>query len=205
MTKQEVRQMATDHGYTEIANKPESYEICFVPDNDYRGFLKRRVPDLEQSVAGGQFVDQDGNVLGTHEGYPFYTIGQRKGLKIALGDPRYVTDIDPETNRVVLGLETDLERGGMWVGDMNYIKYEALPDGMEVLAKIRYKDKGRMSTLSNEGDQIKATFVGPATGVAPGQSAVFYEGDDVLGGGIIQASYRVDVEKNKTKSDVNSL
>ena len=95
--------MAFDYGYPELAKKVESYEICFVPDNDYRGFLKRSVEGLEEKVDGGNFIDKNGNVLGKHKGYPFYTIGQRKGLDIAFGKPVFVTKIDPDTNTVVLG------------------------------------------------------------------------------------------------------
>src|SRR5919107_1002716 len=113
--KTEIRQMAHDMGYPELAKKSESYEICFVPDNDYRGFLKRRVDGLEERVAGGYFVDKDGKRLGQHKGYPFYTIGQRKGLDIALGKPAYVTAIDPDTNTVVLGDEEDLAKEEMKV------------------------------------------------------------------------------------------
>ena len=101
--KTEIRQMAHDFGYPELAKKSESYEICFVPDNDYRGFLKRKVEGLEEKVDGGYFVDKSGKILGKHKGYPFYTVGQRKGLDIALGKPAFVTEIIPETNTVVLG------------------------------------------------------------------------------------------------------
>ncbi len=106
--KTEIRQMAVDMGYDELAKKSESYEICFVPDNDYRGFLKRRVEGLEERVDGGEFVLTDGTVIGHHKGYPFYTIGQRKGLEIALGEPMYVVEIRPDSNTVVLGRENDL-------------------------------------------------------------------------------------------------
>ena len=95
--KPAIKQMARDMGYVELANKSESYEICFVPDNDYRGFLKRRVPELEGQVDGGNFVDATGKVIGKHKGYPFYTIGQRKGLGLAFGRPVFVTEIIPET------------------------------------------------------------------------------------------------------------
>src|SRR4030095_7919029 len=138
--KTEIRQMAFDYGYPELAKKSESYEICFVPDNDYRGFLKRRVPGLEEKVAGGNFVDKHGKKLGEHRGYPFYTIGQRKGLEIALGRAAYVTAIDPATNTVVLGDENDLEQNDMYVGKINWVKYDGITDGMEATTKIRYKD-----------------------------------------------------------------
>ena len=184
--KTEIRQMAHDFGYPELAKKSESYEICFVPDNDYRGFLKRKVDGLEQKVSGGLFVDKSGKVLGQHKGYPFYTIGQRKGLDIALGKPAYVTNIDPDTNTVVLGDEEDLEKDLMVVSGLNMIKYESLNSSMEAITKIRYKDKGSLSTINQEGNSMFVEFYQKAKGIAPGQSAVFYEGNDVIGGGIIQ-------------------
>ena len=183
--KTEIRQMAFDYGYPELAKKHESYEICFVPDNDYRGFLKRRVEGLEERVNGGNFVDKEGRVLGKHKGYPFYTIGQRKGLEIAMGRPVFVTNIDPDNNTVTLGDEVDLEKNEMRVRRVNLIKYDQLTSGMESLTKIRYKDAGALSQLFPEGNEVNVRFFEHVKGVAPGQSAVFYEGDDVLGGGII--------------------
>lgn len=184
--KTQIRQMAMDYGYPELAKKSESYEICFVPDNDYRGFLKRRIDGLEENVAGGNFVDKTGKVLGQHKGYPFYTVGQRKGLDITFGRPVYVTNIIPETNTVMLGDEEDLNRQEMVVSKINWLKYDGITDGMESLTKIRYKDKGALANLYNDPNGVKARFYHYAKGIAPGQSAVFYEGDDVIGGGIIQ-------------------
>jgi tRNA-uridine 2-sulfurtransferase len=184
--KTEIRQMALDFGYPELAKKSESYEICFVPDNDYRGFLKRKVEGLEDRVSGGLFVDKNGNVLGKHKGYPFYTIGQRKGLDIAFGKPAFVTAIDPDSNTVVLGDEEDLEKEDMKVGKVNWIKYDGIDGDMEAITKIRYKDKGTLSSIIASGTDVTVRFYEKAKGIAPGQSAVFYEGDDVIGGGIIQ-------------------
>jgi len=184
--KTEIRQMALDYGYPELAKKSESYEICFVPDNDYRGFLKRRVNGLEESVEGGHFVDKTGKILGNHKGYPFYTIGQRKGLDITFGKPVYVTNIIPETNTVMLGDEDDLNRQEMVVSKINWIKYDGISDGFEAVTKIRYKDKGALSNLYNHENGVRVNFYHFAKGIAPGQSAVFYEGDDVIGGGVIQ-------------------
>ncbi|SEP38748.1 tRNA-specific 2-thiouridylase [Niastella yeongjuensis] len=184
--KTEIRQMALDYGYPELAKKSESYEICFVPDNDYRGFLKRKVEGLEEQVAGGNFIDKTGKVLGKHKGYPFYTIGQRKGLDITFGKPVYVTNIIPEDNTVMLGEEDDLNRQDMLVSKINWIKYEGITDGMEALTKIRYKDQGAMASLYNHPNGVQVQFSHYAKGIAPGQSAVFYEGDDVIGGGVIQ-------------------
>ncbi len=186
LTKPEVRQMAHDWGYTDLAKKGDSYEICFVPDNDYRGFLKRNVSGLEERVANGDFVDSNGALLGKHKGYPFYTVGQRKGLGLAFGTPMYVTEILPESNTVVLGSSKDLVRNGMTVGKINSMKYDTIPDGMDSLTKIRYKDQGTLAKLSNNGDTVSVEFYANVKGVAPGQSAVFYEGDDVVGGGIIR-------------------
>jgi tRNA-uridine 2-sulfurtransferase len=183
--KTEIRQMAFDLGYPELAKKAESYEICFVPDNDYRGFLKRKMPDLEQKVNGGLFVDKTGKILGKHKGYPFYTIGQRKGLEIALGKPTYVTQIIPETNTVVLGDDNDLLANEMLVLKPNLIKYEILTHPIDVTTKIRYKDEGSLSKITNENGNFYVSFYEDVKSIAPGQSAVFYEGDDVVGGGII--------------------
>lgn len=184
--KPEIRQMAHDYGYPELAKKNESYEICFVPDNDYRGFLKRKVEGLEDKVAGGHFINKEGNILGQHKGYPFYTIGQRKGLDIALGKPVFVTKIDPETNTVTLGDESDLKQNEMTVGKLNLIKYEEITPGMEAITKIRYKDRGTVSNLYPDENSLKIRFYDHVKGIAPGQSAVFYENEDVIGGGIIQ-------------------
>lgn len=184
--KTEIRQMAIDYGYPDLAKKNESYEICFVPDNDYRGFLKRKVEGLEEKVDGGLFIDKEGKILGRHKGYPFYTIGQRKGLDIALGKPAFVTQIIPETNTIVLGDVEDLQRSEMTVKGINWIKYDGISDGMEALTKIRYKDKGSLANLYNQDSGVKVHFYENVKGIAPGQSAVFYEGDDVIGGGVIQ-------------------
>jgi tRNA-specific 2-thiouridylase len=184
--KTEIRKMAEDFGYPELAKKAESYEICFVPDNDYRGFLKRRVGGIEERLSNGNFVDRNGNIVGKHRGYPFYTIGQRKGLEITFGKPVFVTEIVPETNTVVLGEEEDLLKKEMTVDKLNWIKYEAVSDGFEAVTKIRYKDQGSLSNIYTADKGVRVSFYEGAKGVAPGQSAVFYEGNDVVGGGIIQ-------------------
>ena len=189
--KTDIRQMAIDMGYEELANKSESYEICFVPDNDYRGFLKRKVEGLEAKVEGGNFTNSEGKVIGKHRGYPFYTIGQRKGLEIAFGEPMFVLAIYPETNTVVLGREIELQQKGMWVRNLNMGKYESINEPMEALTKIRYKDAGSMANIVQEGDKMKVIFNNHVKAIAPGQSAVFYDGNDVIGGGWIQGSFEV--------------
>ena len=183
--KTEIRQMALDYGYQSLAKKAESYEICFIPDNDYRGFLKRRVEGLEERVAGGNFLDVKGNVIGKHEGYPFYTIGQRKGLGQGFGRPVFVTHIDPEANTVTLGDEEDLDNTELYVRDVNFGKWADLEGEVEVTAKIRYKDAGSTAFLSREGNMLRARFPVKVKAVTPGQSAVFYDGNDVVAGGFI--------------------
>lgn len=187
--KPAIKQMARDMGLVELANKQESYEICFVPDNDYRGFLKRRVPSLEKEVAGGKFVDKLGNVIGTHNGYPFYTVGQRKGLGKAFGEPMYVTDIDPINNTVTLGKEIELSKNGMWVANINMMKYAHISPETKAITKIRYKHDGEASTLFPVENRVKVIFDQYVSAIAPGQSAVFYEGDDVIGGGHITSGF----------------
>jgi tRNA-specific 2-thiouridylase len=185
--KTDIRQMAVESDFVDIANKSESYEICFVPDNDYRSFLKRQVPGLEEQVDGGNFVLADGTIVGKHRGYPFYTIGQRKGLEIALGYPAFVLDINPETNTVILGEKDELIKHSMLVRDVNLMKYAELPEDFNALTKIRYKHDGSMSLLNTQPDgSMQVDFLDAVSGVAPGQSAVFYEGNDLVGGGFIK-------------------
>ncbi len=193
--KKDIKQMAIDRGYVDLANKSESYEICFVPDNDYRGFLKRRVDGLEERVDGGNFVLADGTIVGQHKGYPFYTVGQRKGLEIAMGEPMHVLEIVPETNTVVLGTREDLEKQEMYVRNFNLGKYAFLPENFECLTKVRYKDPGTMANLNIEGKQIKVLFQGKVSAIAPGQSAVFYEGNDLVGGGFIARKPKPELHK----------
>jgi len=193
--KSEIREMARERGFIDLVNKAESYEICFVPDNDYRGFLKRRIPGLEAEVAGGNFVYEDGTVVGKHEGYPFYTVGQRKGLGIALGRPVFVTEVRKDTNEVVLGDLPDLFRDGMYVGKLNWQKYDGITKPLETITKVRYKHEGTPALLlPDEPGQVKVHFHDGVNGIAPGQAAVFYEGDDVVGGGWIMKNFRQDKE-----------
>ncbi|MDR2275273.1 MAG: tRNA 2-thiouridine(34) synthase MnmA [Sphingobacterium sp.] len=184
-TKKEIRQMALDMGQKELANKSESYEICFVPDNDYRAFLRHKVPTLDHQIGPGNFILSDGTVVGKHIGYPYFTIGQRKGLGIALGKPMFVIEILPESNTVVLGEEHELEKSHAYVRNVNFVKYAGLDQPMEAISKVRYKDSGALSTISQEGDKVRIDFVHNVKGIAPGQSAVFYEGNDLLGGGFL--------------------
>jgi len=183
--KKDIKQMALDRGYKALAEKNESYDICFIPDNDYRGFLKRRVEGLEEKVKGGNFITISGEVVGSHDGYPFYTIGQRK-IGISLGqNPTFVIGINPEDNTVTVGTKEDLQKQEMHIRNVNYLKYDKIEDGKEYVVKVRYKHKGEMATITNEGENLKVLFHKKVEGIAPGQSAAIYEGDDLIAGGFI--------------------
>ncbi len=146
---------------------------------------------MEEKVNGGSFVDKDGNILGKHKGYPFYTIGQRRGLEIAMGEPMFVVQIVPETNTVILGKEHELERNGMWVGGLNLQKYDSINQPLETQTKIRYKSPSEAATIREVDGYMEVKFHNHVSAIAPGQAAVFYEGDDVIGGGWIRSSFEV--------------
>ncbi|MFH0893864.1 MAG: tRNA 2-thiouridine(34) synthase MnmA [Bacteroidota bacterium] len=186
LSKTEIRKMAVDAGFTDIAGKPESFDICFIPDDNYRAFLQKHALDDISSIQEGNFTDADGKILGKHKGYYNYTVGQRKGLEIALGHRMYVLKIDTETNTVVLGERPELDSMTMNVGMLNMQKYEAFPTEKEIKVRVRYKDSGTLAKVKMISEnQLAVEFQTPASAVTPGQSAVFYEDDDLIGGGII--------------------
>ena len=192
LKKSEIKKIAIDRGYDNLVKKSESYEICFVPDNDYRNFLKQRVKNIDKKVKKGNFIDENGNVIGKHNGYPFYTIGQRKGLGIALGYPVYVTEINKEKNEVIIGTFDELKRNGMYVDKLNFMKYKSIDGRLNSVTKIRYNDKGNESIIEQIDDSIKVYFGDGVNAITPGQAAVFYEGNDVIGGGWIKSSFNLN-------------
>lgn len=184
LTKAEVRALAASFKMPTAA-KGESFEICFIPDNDYERFLKERIPDLGREVGGGDLV-RDGTVVGTHRGYPFYTIGQRKGVGLATGEKVYVTGIDPRSNRVELGPERQLYHSSLLATGVNMIKYADCREPRRVVARIRYKDEGGPAIAQTlEDGSLSVVFDEKRRAITPGQSVVVYEGDDVIGGGVI--------------------
>jgi tRNA-specific 2-thiouridylase len=181
--KKEIYQIAEnlDFPYEDVL---ESQEVCFVNQGDYRSFLKEETPC---QVPGGQFVSASGKVLGEHEGIPFYTIGQRKGLGVAFGKRQFVIQIDSGTNQIVLGDEADLYQKEMLVGDLSWVSGKPPANQVAVTVKIRYRFKEAAATiLLVSGGKIRVLFDQPQKGAAPGQSAVFYQDDLVLGGGVIE-------------------
>lgn len=181
-TKDEIRQIA-EKIQLPVANKPDSMEICFVPDNDYAGFIEK---NTDKKIKPGNFVNTKGEVIGTHKGITHYTIGQRKGLGLSMGHPVFVVEIRPETNEVVIGDNEDVFTHELVAERLNFMSREDFEDGMEVFAKIRYNHKGAVCRLYHEGeDRVRCIFSQPQRAVTPGQAVVFYHEDYVLGGGTI--------------------
>ena len=181
--KDEVRRMAASYNL-KVANKPESQEICFVTDNDYGRFMRERAG---AEIEPGPFVDIEGNVLGEHKGLTYYTVGQRKGLGIAFGEPMYVVALKPEKNAVILGRDRDVFSTGLLAADNSFILIEKLETPMTVKAKIRYAARPAEAVIYPEGgDRVKVIFAQPQRAITPGQAVVYYEGDYVVGGGTIE-------------------
>jgi tRNA-specific 2-thiouridylase len=186
-TKDQVREIARQHGYEQLAVKRESQEICFIPDDDYRAFLRANVPDYNERVRAGEYIDKNGKVLGHHEGFVNYTIGQRKGLGIALGHPAYITHIDAASNRITLGTNDD-----MYASELTFRLTALRSNSAAVLqqsgitAKVRYRTVAVSAKVSDITDSVcRLTFASPVWGITPGQSVVLYSDDIVVGGGII--------------------
>ncbi len=181
-TKAEVREIAEKHGFIN-AKKPDSQDICFVPDGDYAGFIQQ---NTGIDFPKGSFLDTEGNVLGEHSGIIHYTIGQRKGLGITFGEPRFVVSKDASSNTVILGKNEDLFTDTCYVTDVNWIQIDSLDAPMRVTAKTRYSQKETPATLyPDENGCVRVVFDETVRAISPGQACVFYDGDSVVGGGTI--------------------
>ena len=179
LTKAEVRELAREAGFR-VANKPESQEICFVPNNDYAAFVETSSGAMPE----GDIVDTAGNVLGRHKGIHHYTVGQRRGLGLAAPEPLYVRSINAAENQVVVGRREELSAIGLEAGQVNWL---VEPVEREVSIRIRYRHAGlRARVTPLDGDRISVRFLDESDAVSPGQAAVFYDGDQVLGGGWIE-------------------
>ena len=181
LTKTEVRKIAAENGFVN-AEKPDSQDICFVPDGDYAAFIERYTGE----VGTGDFLTTDGRVLGRHKGITHYTIGQRKHLGISVGEPIYVVGIRPEDNTVILGDESHLFKTVATVADFNWLSGDAPSDPIRCKAKTRYRQTEQPATAAVNADgTVTLTFDQPIRAITPGQAAVLYDGDVVLGGGVI--------------------
>ena len=178
-SKDDIRRMAVEADFPNC-QKPDSQDICFIPSGDYRSFLKQHLKPRP-----GHVVDADGNVLGEHQGVELFTVGQRRGLGIAGDRPQYVTRIDAESGRVTVGPEEALFRDTLWASEVNYVSGVAPEDGTGVTVKIRYKSPQTDATLYPRDGDVLIRFKQAQRAVTPGQAAVFYRGDEVLGGGRI--------------------
>jgi len=183
-TKSAIRDLAAQNGFDSLAHKSDSQELCFIPDNDYRHFLQENVPDINK-IEKGKFVSPKGKLLGEHPGYYHFTIGQRKGLGVALGYPAFVVNIDAKSNTVVLGKKEDLLKTTCVITNLNLMKYPAWQGEKVLETKIRYRSKPIKSHIFFDSQKIKIIFDESVSAITPGQNAVFYEADDVVGGGII--------------------
>ncbi|MGL5416573.1 MAG: tRNA 2-thiouridine(34) synthase MnmA [Clostridium sp.] len=182
-TKDKIREIAKEIGLA-VHNKKDSEEICFIHDNDHGRYIKEARPE---EVIPGDFVDEKGNVLGKHKGIVYYTIGQRKGLGLALGKPVFVTGIDAKRNRVILGSEDKIFKTTLIATDVNFIPFDTLEEEMKVQAKVRYAAKPAPATIIPLKDgRVKVVFEDNQRAITKGQSVVFYDGEVVVGGGVIE-------------------
>jgi tRNA-specific 2-thiouridylase len=189
LRKEETRRLAAELGL-KVAAKSESQDICFIPDGDYRQFLRQRAP---AGIKPGKIRDLAGRVRGEHTGVPFYTIGQRKGRGIAGIRPYYVVGLDPVLNEVIIGDEGDLWSSELSADQVNFIPFEELSEEMEVLVKIRYQHQGARARIHpRSANRVKVKFTEPQRAITPGQAVVFYQEDLLLGGGIISGPNRPD-------------
>lgn len=196
--KEEIRAIAQRLGLP-VAHKPDSQEICFVPDDDYAGFIDRQAP--ERVPGEGDFVDIDGKVLGRHKGITHYTLGQRRGLELPMGERVYVTEIRPDTNEVVIGSNESLFTWEVICDQVSFMAIENLDAPLRVLAKIRYNHKGEYCLIEKLPDgKIRALFESPVRAATPGQSICFYDGEYVVGGGIITGEHSTWTDRGRENS-----
>ena len=190
-SKDQIREKARELGLA-VADRPESQEICFIPGNDYKRFISERAAANE--IKPGPFLNTKKEVVGQHRGLPYYTVGQRKGLGLALGRPVYVVALDPADNSVIIGTDQELYYQGLWATDHNFIAIDPPAETLEVEAKIRSGAKpARALITAGPRGRFKVLFTEPQRAVTPGQSVVYYRGDLVVGGGIIQEAIREEL------------
>ncbi len=186
--KSDIRRLAAEAGLPN-ADKPDSQDICFIPTGDYREFLRQRTEEKP-----GDIVDDTGNVLGQHEGIQYFTVGQRRGLGLSGGPSRFVIRLEPDTRRVVVGSEENLYRDTLFVSPVSWVAGNPPPSDVEVTVKIRYKFAEAAARVTAVGEGALARFREPQRAITPGQAAVFYQGDTVLGGGAI-CGYEPDTRR----------
>jgi tRNA-uridine 2-sulfurtransferase len=180
MLKSEVKKIAAGLGLPAL-EKQESQDICFIPDNDSRAFLSSRLP-----ARPGEIVDTSGKVLGEHKGLAFYTVGQRQGMGVSASQPLYVLRMETQNNRLIVGFQSQLYRDSLTAGSVHWVAGQPPEKDPEISARVRYRTKEVEAALCIQGDKVQVRFTEPQRAIAPGQSVVFYQGDIVLGGGLIE-------------------
>ncbi|MBL8008518.1 MAG: tRNA 2-thiouridine(34) synthase MnmA [Ignavibacteria bacterium] len=184
-SKTEIRKIAKNLDL-KSAETPDSQEICFVPNDNYRELIEIRMPGINEKLSSGDVIYKN-KKIGTHKGYPYYTIGQRKGLNISVGKKIYVTEIDAVNNRIIVDDESKLLKKCFTTNEINLMRSEKLEDRMNAFVKIRYNDAGNSAVICQTGkDEISVEFDTPQKAITPGQSAVFYADNEIIGGGIIE-------------------
>ncbi|MCK9611485.1 MAG: tRNA 2-thiouridine(34) synthase MnmA [Bacteroidales bacterium] len=184
--KKQIREMASDLGFSKLSSKRESQEICFIPQNDYAEFIEREYPTVMNSIGEGDLLDTHGNIIGRHKGFIHYTIGQRKGLGFAAGYPLYVKQTDALKNTVTLAKREELFSNELFASGLNFTKYEDFEHFENITTCIRYNDKGTKSSIIKKEGNVHVIFEEPVLAITPGQSVAFYEGKNLIGGGIIK-------------------
>lgn len=185
LTKEQIKLVAAELGFTNVLHKRESFDVCFTRGMDYREFIKLYVQKMDLNQLEGDIITEDGTVVGKHNGFINYTIGQRKGLNVAMGVPYFVKKIDVENNRIVICSREDFNSYSLLMKDVNFQKYSHFEKDTDFLIKIRYRDVGHKAKFVNDLGNIKVEFFEPIFGIAAGQSAVVYDGDDIVAGGVI--------------------
>ena len=198
-SKKEIREIATKANLP-VANKPDSQDICFIPSGNYREFIQQRT-----QTHAGEIVNMNGTMVGKHQGLQFFTIGQRRGLGLDgnTSEPMYVTKIDPESNQVTIGPENLLYKSTLWASSVNYISGVSPKAPLKVSAKIRYKASKSSAVLINKGSWAEVCFDIPQRAITPGQAVVFYSGDELIAGGVIEISEPIDGLKDTKRNAVS--
>lgn len=187
LTKQEVRDLAKKYKLP-VFNKIESQDICFIPSNDYHSFIAKQVPDINEKIGSGEII-LEGKAIGRHTGFPFYTVGQRKGLGVSYSEPLYVKKIDHQNNVIEVATLDNTYSDGLLADGLNLMKYDSLDSSKEFSVKIRYNDMGKPAKCKIEADgSLRVEFIAKRRAVAPGQSVVIYEGNDLIGGAVINSA-----------------
>ncbi len=185
ITKDKVREIAAKLNFKNLVHKRESYDVCFIRNTNYRHFIDEYIKKNNIKMCPGEIITEDGKVVAKHKGITHFTVGQRRGLGVAMGEPYFVKKIDKDKNRIIIAPRKNLKSNTLFIKNYNLMKYDKIISDKKFLTKIRFRDNGTFAFLEKHNNLLKVNFDEPTFGIAPGQSAVFYEDNDLVGGGII--------------------